>query len=691
VALAVDVPSAVVSCDQEIVRIDEASQQPIRLAENEVHLETIASADGPLKIYRVQVAVMRDRGQADGLIQRLRSEFQEEVTMKRNGDESQQLIYMGRFQSEAEAVSLVRRLRRIGYGEAKPVDDVAPPKLVLVARSVKNELLLWAPSQLTFAPLQEAQAPLKFSGRAYRGRLLVQLNPRDRLTVVNELPLEEYLWSVTPNELGPATFGEIEALKAQAVAARTFAVRQKLMTINGEGYDVQNDVRSQVYTGIEAERPLSTRAVNETGGIIVTYHNEPIEAVYTSTCGGRTENSESVFAGSRPYLRSVLCAPEANWLAAHTIVSQQRLLPERPIALLQVLGLKLPPNSNADVLKLPATADEIVRWITDGAALAGRAGSVPPLDKNQLTQLNGFARALVNVFYPEDYTEALFTPADVDYILDTDGATMPPESRAAMAVLVRDGVLRLPAGGHLNPQAVVSRADALAAVYRVVERAGLLSLPVGTARFFYQGLLIVDPEKGEAQRYQLAAAPFLFKLMGQEPVPVTRLMVAGGEKVWFHTDASGRIDYLEEQPNPNGVARDRYSPVSRWETRMTAAEVTQRLRSRNIDVGSIVDLRVLQRGASQRIAALEVLGPKGRRELRGSAIRSALGLRENLFVIDRKYDDAGHVVEFVFTGRGWGHGVGLCQVGAYGLALEGFTYKDILKTYYTGVEITKIY
>ncbi len=108
-------------------------------------------------------------------------------------------------------------------------------------------------------------------------------------------------------------------------------------------------------------------------------------------------------------------------------------------------------------------------------------------------------------------------------------------------------------------------------------------------------------------------------------------------------------------------------------------------------IGSLVDLRVVSRGASRRAVDLEVIGTEGTGHVRGGRIRSALGLREQLFVIDRKYDENGRVTGFTFIGRGWGHGVGMCQVGAYGLARQGFTYEQILKAYYTGIELTKMY
>jgi stage II sporulation protein D len=108
-------------------------------------------------------------------------------------------------------------------------------------------------------------------------------------------------------------------------------------------------------------------------------------------------------------------------------------------------------------------------------------------------------------------------------------------------------------------------------------------------------------------------------------------------------------------------------------------------------IGSIVDLRVLSRGSSRRVTDLEIVGTNGTAHVRGGRIRSALGLREQLFVIDREYDESGRVTGFTFTGRGWGHGVGMCQVGAYGLAKQGWSSEQILKAYYTGIELTRLY
>jgi stage II sporulation protein D len=88
---------------------------------------------------------------------------------------------------------------------------------------------------------------------------------------------------------------------------------------------------------------------------------------------------------------------------------------------------------------------------------------------------------------------------------------------------------------------------------------------------------------------------------------------------------------------------------------------------------------------------MKITGTKGSGTIKGIRVRWALGLRENLFVVDRTVDRNGKVKEFVFTGRGWGHGVGMCQIGALGYARMGKDYRAILQHYYTNVQINKAY
>jgi peptidoglycan hydrolase-like amidase len=149
-------------------------------------------------------------------------------------------------------------------------------------------------------------SPLEIENRAYRGTLDVFGNSRHTLTIVNELPLEDYLRGVVPNELSPTAFGQIEALKAQAVAARTY-IERNLGQYKNEGYDICATDVCQVYFGSLTEDPLATQAVVETRGIVATYDGKPINALYSSTCGGRTEDAEKIFNEKIPYLVSTSC------------------------------------------------------------------------------------------------------------------------------------------------------------------------------------------------------------------------------------------------------------------------------------------------------------------------------------------------------------------------------------------------
>jgi stage II sporulation protein D len=197
--------------------------------------------------------------------------------------------------------------------------------------------------------------------------------------------------------------------------------------------------------------------------------------------------------------------------------------------------------------------------------------------------------------------------------------------------------------------------------------------------------------KSPERALTLAADAYLFRAFGEGLFQSRNLNVVGGEPVTYHTDARGAVDYLELHAPPKGASAERVSPYTTWTTTLSAAEVANRLARRTGRIGSLVDLRVVARGVSRRVLDLEVTGTSGTAHVRGGRIRSALGLREQLFVIDRKYDEAGRVTSFIFTGRGWGHGVGMCQVGAYGMARAGLGYEQILKNYYTGIDLTKMY
>jgi stage II sporulation protein D len=152
-------------------------------------------------------------------------------------------------------------------------------------------------------------------GVPYRGVVEVLPAEQARVTVVNVVALEEYLRGVVPNELAPEAFPQFEAQKAQAVAARSYALAH-LGDYAARGYDVCATAACQVYRGSASEQPLTDRAVAATRGIVATWHGRPIHAFYTSTCGGHTEEGTAVFEDGAPYLRGVACPAEESLASA---------------------------------------------------------------------------------------------------------------------------------------------------------------------------------------------------------------------------------------------------------------------------------------------------------------------------------------------------------------------------------------
>ncbi len=140
------------------------------------------------------------------------------------------------------------------------------------------------------------RSPLELGGLAYRGRLEVALAAK-KLTAINLVGLEDYLAGVVPREM-PAAW-PAEALKAQAVAARSYALAHRLA---GKPFDLYADVRSQVYGGIAAEDLRTTAAIKATAGRVLLYDGKPVDALFHSTSGGRTVSAAEAFGSSVPYL-----------------------------------------------------------------------------------------------------------------------------------------------------------------------------------------------------------------------------------------------------------------------------------------------------------------------------------------------------------------------------------------------------
>ena len=136
----------------------------------------------------------------------------------------------------------------------------------------------------------------------YNGEFIVTANG-NKLNAINVIDIEDYLRGVVPYEIGKLDESKFEALKAQAVAARTYAYKHFGSRV-AQGFDVYADTRDQVYKGLHSATALTDKAVRETEGVVMTYNGEFITAYYHSTCGGETEGVVTWGRPNHPYLQN---------------------------------------------------------------------------------------------------------------------------------------------------------------------------------------------------------------------------------------------------------------------------------------------------------------------------------------------------------------------------------------------------
>jgi stage II sporulation protein D len=221
------------------------------------------------------------------------------------------------------------RVRDVDTGGVKTVAWDAPVTARPEGRGIRLGGALWG-RKLAVEPADD-DSRLRLDGRFYRGRIyLLRRDASARLTLLNELGLEDYVRGILLHEANPDW--PAEALKVQAVVCRTYAFKSRGRHA-ADGFDLCPQTHCQVYGGSSSERDSTDRAVRETRGRVVTFRGEPISAVFHSCCGGSTDESSNIWEGSPlPYLKAVRCrwcrgSPRFEWtarLSASDVASRLR-------------------------------------------------------------------------------------------------------------------------------------------------------------------------------------------------------------------------------------------------------------------------------------------------------------------------------------------------------------------------------
>ncbi|MBK9795375.1 MAG: SpoIID/LytB domain-containing protein [Holophagaceae bacterium] len=628
----------------------------------------------PTSEYRIQVGRPHPATEAAALMKRLK-ELGEAPDRVKVPDADTWRVLTGHFSEAAEAEPVLQKLQDLGFDELWVASEARPSRprkgRALYAITDRYERRALPPSGVWLKPAGELTT-LQGKGR-YRGKVEVFPNAMGRLTVVNTLDLETYLRGVVPKEMGAWEFPNVEALKAQAVAARTYAVANRGKRA-ADGFDMGDTVADQVYGGRDGEQSLTDRAIQETEGLFATYGGKPIQALFMANCGGHTTEVANVFGGDAPYLRAVSCYPAKPLTLPYVSGVAVTTEPQQPWLSWELLRLaSLSPSIewlSGERLARPANPEELNQTLR---LLQGRLA----LEVRPLAREGNLLLALAKAFGFHRLVEGQERPQDAAYFLPDSL----PEDRLLAAFLTRRGVV--PASIWSSREPLTSR-QALQALGRLWQELEPFTPGEGTLLLDRQ----VRRKRGGPEPLPLAP-----KLLLVEEAPdgslrlLPRAEIQVGDRLKWIPGEDGPAQVLIRRLDPDGAAWDRYNPTAHWRVEYTESELLATVRKR-IKVPGIRELKA-QHNEHGRVLDLSLVDSQGAsHRVRGMHIRGLLGLKDNVF----RWLTVGQGANrrWIFYGRGWGHGLGMCQTGAYGMALEGSTFQQILQHYYPGMNLQRV-
>lgn len=625
--------------------------------------------------YGVQVAALADATSASELAEKIEAAGQESLVVIGAGSGLHK-IFAGRFPEQPPATALRARLLTEGYPTDMIVTKLpAPAPFDQVIRIVDDEATEIELSVGSVIIMPAAGETVPIEGRRYRGGAIAHLNDRGLLNAINVLNLEDYVKGVVPNELGPSVYDELEALKAQAMAARTYAIKRR-GDFEREGYDICPTPACQVYEGFESEHPLSTRAVEESAGRILTWNGEPIDALYTSTCGGETSDVATMFPGrSEPYLRHVRCVEnEFTELAGRR--DSETL---RPVELQAALfrAFSAVPDSES---WSAAAAERSVLSAARVAGIATPAGvSLASLTRAAVLDYLGHALRLDQV------QEPLILPEDLEYFF--------PGSDPRLAIRTAGFInkYRLGPAQLLDTRSLsqpMSREEFQAILFGWLDQQAAIREARGKIASLRDRTMTIKAE-GTSRSFQLPDEVRIYRSISDQTREreIVHVLISDRTRV-FH-DRAGVVRAVIVEGNYDGAAFDRTSSYSSWVRSYSTDELAESIRRRQ-PIDSVADLVPVSRDQAGRIEVLDVVSQDGsRRTLKGLPVRWSLNVPDNLFSMVRSADPDGKA-RFTFFGKGWGHGTGMCQVGAFGMASRGHTAEQIVKHFYSGIEVSRV-
>jgi stage II sporulation protein D len=628
--------------------------------------------------YGVQVAAIVDRPSADALMEKIRGASSQRVDALFDPSASNGGMYRiiaGDFADSTSAQPLRDELTKGGFGKDMMIvrrpTDTPFEKRQQITDDEGDQYTVDGQSLLVMPVSADA---VTIGTKPYRTAARVFINARGLLNIINELSLEDYLFGVVPAEMGPKVFDELEALKAQATAARTYAVRN-MGQFATEGYDICPGPACQAYLGFSGEDALSNQAVTATRGLVMTYQGKLIDALYTATCGGETSDVATMFPNrNEPYLKRMRCVE----------------LDMTSIAGRADSGILTEMQVNARTFaSVAGLADSGSSWsardVESAVGAATRvAGESPSADVHSASSRRGdVLRYLASLFSLDQYARTLTLPEDRKYYF-TQSQNPDEAAYAAAAFLIKYGVMPTQHIDRVDLNVAMPREELYALLGSWLRKHEMLDEITGKIQSV-NGRAIGLKADGKTTTHTLPANIPIFRRLGDRYQEYREVPVMLGDRAFLERHNGAAVAMIV-QANYDGASFDRTSSFANWTRSYRAEELVASINKRT-PIAQLVDLKPITIDASQRIAELQVIAEGGRViDLKGLPVRWSLNVPDNLFVIEKTKDPDG-ADRYTFFGKGWGHGVGMCQVGAYGMAFRGWNYERILKAYYLGVQV----
>ncbi len=637
------------------------------------------TADAPMRTplamhYAVQVISYSDKPTADAFTAKLRTDTGgrvDEIFDPSAANGGVYRIFAGEFPDEAGAAASRDQLAQRGYPKDmlivhRPSDQQFEKKIEITDDEGDHYTITTA----SLLVMPQTANTIAIGEKHYRTAARLFINLRGQFNVINELNMEDYLRGVVPAEMGPKVYDELEALKAQAIAARTYAFRN-LGQFRAEGFDICPGPACQAYLGFSGEDALSTQAVEQTAGLVMTYAGRPVDALYTATCGGETSDVQTMFpTRNEPYLKRVRCVELDMLSLAGRPDSGGAIFSEMQV--------------NARVYAALADVSESGTWsardVVNAVSRVLPGKVAPPASSRR----GDILRYLADAMNASTYANTLTLPEDRKYFFPQSGATDDPAHLAA-AFLVKWGLWPAQEIDKIDLNAAMPRDELLAILNAWLRKHDLLTDVTGKIAAL-DGRRMTLKAEGKLTVYTLPPNIPIFRRLGDRYEEYANVPVMIGDRAVIEMNAKRVPVAVIVVANYDGASFDRTSSFADWTRSYRADELAASINKR-FPIQQLVDLRPVTVDASGRIAELEYTAEGGRTfTAKGLPIRWSLNVPDNLFVIEKTKDPDG-MDRYTFYGKGWGHGVGMCQVGAYGMAFRGWKYDQILKHYYTGIDI----